>query len=140
MPTAAPHLCTAHGCTAIVPAGRPRCEKHTIQRWADADVSRMAKPETAQAKHIRSGRQWATLSANMRAQNPLCALCGGLTDHIHHIVPLVEAPELAYAASNLAPLCRNCHARVEVMTTAGRREEVAVMLKGRECRVSLGIG
>jgi len=140
MPTAAPHLCTAHGCTAIVPAGRPRCEKHTAQRWADADVSRMARPETAQAARIRSSGQWKQVSATLRAQNPLCAVCGGLAEHMHHIVPLIEAPELAYAPANLAPLCRGCHARVEAMTTAGRREEVAVMLKGRECRVSLGIG
>ena len=121
MPTAAPHLCTAHGCTAIVPAGRPRCERHTIQRWADADVSRMAKPETAQAARIRSGGQWKQVSATLRAQNPLCAVCGGLAEHMHHIVPLIEGGE-RLAPSNLRAACTHCNTSDGARLANSRRE------------------
>jgi 5-methylcytosine-specific restriction endonuclease McrA len=61
-----------------------------------------------------------------RIRAPLC--CDPLGNHAdeprpnansHHIVPLIERPDLAYDLGNLAPLCTACHARVERMERAG---------------------
>jgi 5-methylcytosine-specific restriction endonuclease McrA len=104
------------------------------------DHTRICVIDAEEASRIRSGVAWQKLRDALRHQRPLCALCNRWTEHIHHIVPLVEAPELAYTPSNLAPLCRLCHGRVEAMTTAGRRAEVAALLKGKEFRAVIGIG
>jgi len=38
---------------------------------------------------------------------------------VHHILPLITHPELAFIASNCVPICTGCHSRVEQMERAG---------------------
>lgn len=57
---------------------------------------------------------WRNLSLRKRGENPLCEDCDakGITTpavHVHHIVPINEAPHLRLAWSNLVSLCIPCH-------------------------------
>ena len=54
--------------------------------------------------------RWKQLSMHMRRLHPVCQRCNeDLADHVHHIVPLSQAPALAFELSNLEALCRRCH-------------------------------
>ena len=58
--------------------------------------------------------RWRRLSERFRNDNPLCADCeaAGIVraaEHVHHIKPLEERPELRLVWSNLVSLCRECH-------------------------------
>lgn len=94
---------------------------------ADADRSydlrRGADPRLAEAKRIRSTAQWQKVRAAQLAAHPLCADPFGYhTDRplparqVHHVKPLIERPDLAFDASNLASLCVACHAQIEALS------------------------
>lgn len=53
-------------------------------------------------------------AAALRRDGYRCKLCAryGIikqAEVVHHIVPLEDAPELAYRQSNLVSLCKACH-------------------------------
>jgi 5-methylcytosine-specific restriction protein A len=52
------------------------------------------------------------------ARDPLCEDCLGhdvtrAAQQVHHLVPVVERPDLAFVMDNLRSLCTTCHARRE---------------------------
>lgn len=51
----------------------------------------------------------------MKAEQPLCADCPDdrkrLTDHVHHVLPYEQRPDLGLTRSNLVGLCEACHTR-----------------------------
>jgi 5-methylcytosine-specific restriction endonuclease McrA len=110
-----------------VPAGY--CSAHT-QRAPKAvydQTRRKDDPRLAEAARIRSGVAWQKVRKMHRAYEPLC--CDPFSDHphepranqtSHHIIPLVERPDLAYDMKNLAPLCTRCHAKLERMEREGK--------------------
>jgi len=101
-------------------------------------TTRQASPALAQAKQVRSSARWRRVRALVLSAAPLCADVYGVhaaagrivvATQVDHIVPLIEAPTLAYDASNLQPLCDHCHGRksglerrVERETREGRCE------------------
>ena len=110
--------CIAPGCKATVERGC-RCERHAREH---SDRSPLAK----QAMRIRNSERWKRTRAQFRADFPIC--CDPLrrhpegpepTDEVHHIVPLVENPSLAFTPHNLAPLCQACHHEIERLERAG---------------------
>lgn len=54
-----------------------------------------------------------------------------MTEAVHHIVPLHVAPDEAYTASNLAPLCRRCHDEIESRNRIGI--ETQSLFVGKTC-------
>ena len=75
---------------------------------------------TKSPRQIRNTTRWRKLSEYMRKRYPFCCdpfnkHTATLADDIHHIVPIAKDPELAFTKSNLAPLCRQCHAEVEAI-------------------------
>jgi 5-methylcytosine-specific restriction endonuclease McrA len=63
----------------------------------------------------------------VRARNPLC--CDPLgwhdfypapSEQVHHIQNAEDHPHLIFDPSNLAAVCRSCHAEVERMHKAGQ--------------------
>lgn len=59
---------------------------------------------------------WRELSKFMRMSHPLCAICGGAAEHVHHILSpfrpgLTNAKklELLLDPLNLVCLCAKCH-------------------------------
>ena len=81
------------------------------------------------ADRFRSTATWQRFRKQFRRANPLCANpfgthddVGGLVPmaHVHHIVPISEAPDRALDESNCVALCEQCHNRVEGMVRAGK--------------------
>jgi len=79
---------------------------------------------------IHQDPRWRKVSKWYRLQHPLCEDPYGThkrlgetqkADHVHHIIPLVVDPELAYNGDNLQSLCATCHNRVEAETRKGKR-------------------
>src|SRR5688572_89294 len=75
-----------------------------ITRWTGKALPRPLGKDDA----IYTQRRWKKLSAAYRARNPFCE-CGALVEDVHHVIPILQAPELAYEWSNLVALCRDCH-------------------------------
>jgi 5-methylcytosine-specific restriction protein A len=64
------------------------------------------------------GHDWKQLSQRKRKLDPLCEECqrhGIVTpaEHVHHIVPIAEAPHLRLEWSNLMSVCHSCHDKLE---------------------------
>jgi 5-methylcytosine-specific restriction protein A len=60
---------------------------------------------------VYATHRWKQLSRMVRRQRPVCEVCGNdLATQVHHIVPLRQAPQLAYEPTNLQSLCNACHA------------------------------
>lgn len=104
--------CTAPGCKALLSRGS-RCDLH-------AKEDRDKNPQLARATRIRNGSRWRKVREAFRSDHPVCCDPLGLhpegpepTADVHHIVPLIENPDLAYHYSNLAPLCTRCHQAIE---------------------------
>lgn len=67
-------------------------------------------PENEWASRLRSSVQWQRLRALVLSRRPLCCLCGNLADQVHHIDP--HDRSLFFEPANLAPVCEECHGKV----------------------------
>lgn len=101
---------------------KPNDRKHVSQLYE-------LKRKSSIAKKIRSSSRWRKMRELTLKKNPLCADPFGhheydkapqIASQVHHVVPLFKSPELAYVASNLAPICTRCHAKIEGMERAGK--------------------
>lgn len=84
------------------PAAGPRCPEHTV---TDTRTNRT---------HVawRNDAKWKNLSKRLRKAQPWCSQCSTTVDlTVDHIVPVSQAPELAYAVENCDVLCRSCNGR-----------------------------
>lgn len=65
------------------------------------------------SRAVTKSRRWPALRiAALRRDDWCCVQCGarGWLE-VDHIKPVRDAPELAFALSNLQTLCRSCHSR-----------------------------
>jgi 5-methylcytosine-specific restriction endonuclease McrA len=54
---------------------------------------------------------WAKLSNHHRTRvEPLCRVCAGAGEMVHHVEPVDVAPHRRLDPTNLATLCNRCHA------------------------------
>jgi 5-methylcytosine-specific restriction endonuclease McrA len=104
----------------MMPYSQPKHDGQPHTRTRGPTVSK--DEAEAMARTIRSGRRWRELRAAFIARNPLCAdplswhaMLGQRVpaEDVHHVVPLREAPHMAYCWSNLLSLCRVCHEAVD---------------------------
>lgn len=74
------------------------------------------------ARAIRSTSRWTKVSKRKRARDPFCEDpykyhyddgIARIADGVHHILPVEEAPHLAFDETNLMSLCSVCHAKME---------------------------
>ncbi len=126
MPTRPLSPCLHHGCAALVPRGY--CAAHAKQSSkAQYDAGkRKDDPRLYAAAKFRSGGDWRKLERQHKAAYPLCCDPLGVhgnwpfpTDDSHHIEPLYRRIELGLTWANLAPLCKECHTRIEALERAG---------------------
>ena len=68
-----------------------------------------SRSEKQREQGIHCGWKWRKFRNVLLAQHPLCARCGKLGEHVHHIEPRHAAPERMYDASNCMVLCKQCH-------------------------------
>ena len=131
MPTKPPTPCRHPGCPQLVHDGSGFCALHAadkgmVQSRYD-QTTRRNDPALAMAKKIRDSANWQKVRALHRQLQPLC--CDPLRLHpgipqpnqnSHHIIPLGEAPDLAYDLGNLGPTCTRCHQALEARERAGK--------------------
>ena len=130
MPTQPPSPCRHPGCPSLVWDHSGYCALHQSDKRISARAydagTRRNDPALALAARIRNSVQWQKVRALHKAQCPLC--CDPFKVHVllprpnqqsHHIMSLIERPDLAYDMTNLAPLCTACHGRVEGMERKG---------------------
>ncbi|WP_258043812.1 HNH endonuclease [Mycobacterium kansasii] len=76
-----------------------------------------------------NGAQWKRLSASARRRQPWCLDCGAVNDlTTDHIIPIHEAPELAYEPANIAVRCRPCNSARGTHCTHDERQAVYAAL------------
>lgn len=121
----AKHQCPALHCTALTISRY--CPIHTPEHVKAAkadrdryDETRRSNPALAKAADIRNTIRWRKFARWFRATHPLCYNPFGVhagpvpMQEVHHIVPLRDAPELAFKESNCMSLCIRCHKRIEM--------------------------
>lgn len=92
--------------------------KHAPPRvnWSgrhEYETATLPTPEYSRARKIRSSRRWQLVRDLKIKKNPLCEDCGAPAAEVHHVLPVVARPDLAFTLENLRSLCRDCHARQE---------------------------
>lgn len=123
--------CRAPGCREYATDGG-YCAAHQSRRTTSARTydatTRTGNPALAMAKAIRDGAAWKRFRAWFRAQHPLCCDPLGLhpdrpepMEHVHHVQPLAERPDLALDPGNCQAVCVRCHAQLEARAKACRR-------------------
>lgn len=81
----------------------------------DADVcSKCGPKKRVFDRPIHYGSKWDKYAKQYKLENPLCVNCleRGIvkpSEEVHHVIPVNEAPELMFEASNLKALCIPCH-------------------------------
>ncbi|MBS1691924.1 MAG: HNH endonuclease [Actinobacteria bacterium] len=98
------------------PGRRNRCPEHLPKR--------PNKHLPRHHPHMNGGR-WKRLSVAARRRQPWCLDCGAVADlTVDHVIPIAEAPELAYEPRNLAVRCRPCNSRRGARCTDAERDAV----------------
>jgi len=101
---------------------------HQVRRVSTGAVHKDAAQ--ARAIEIRNSKRWQDTrkSFSEHPDNVLCRDPYGqhkrdgrtvLGTQVHHIQPLIKRPDLAFDWSNLANLCGDCHARIELTERRG---------------------
>jgi len=129
--------CSYPACPQLCATGS-RCIEHMRVQRRLSDYRRLDDPRIALATRIRNGTRWRILRRLLVARNPMCCDPLGihqgdtsLTQSIHHIEGLADAPHRAYEVANTAPVCARCHITVEHKERAG--ECTAQLFLGKEC-------
>jgi 5-methylcytosine-specific restriction endonuclease McrA len=98
--------------TSKVPTAKDPHALSLAQRQRLYDINRR-NPESKRLYHSQA---WVLLSKLILAKRPLCEPClvrGVCTPsrHVHHVLSLVERPDLALDEDNLQACCLACHNR-----------------------------
>lgn len=131
-------------CTAVVISKEERyCTVCDFEHQAEAHKRKQrhqiydATKRDKQQDSIYKDRRWKPTKAKAkRRDHGLCVVCVaenmlGFADIGHHIVPVEEAPELAFDADNVASVCVRHHAAVhaEYDASTERKKNMVNRLK-----------
>src|SRR3981081_4140825 len=111
--------CRQTACPALVQSPAKYCESHTedntaTRRKAEYDRQRAGEEH----RRIYGTVRWKRLRACRLAEHPFCEmedLCVRRTGHaaprtdVHHVLGVVERPDLTYEYENLKAACHECH-------------------------------
>ena len=102
--------CAYPTCPVLVSEGTgSRCPTH--QAAAGAQRRAYDRARSTDPFRIYSSPEWRTFRAQILAQRPTCADCGGVATDLDHLIPVREAPARALDPSNVVPRCHRDHAR-----------------------------
>lgn len=94
--------------------------------YSGKDAGDLARGAESQA--IRNTTRWQRVRDRMLCINPTCpdpfdAHQGRLecSVEVHHVIPLNEAPHLAFVEANLVALCKSCHRTADNMEPIKQR-------------------
>jgi 5-methylcytosine-specific restriction enzyme A len=109
MPQRAKHPCAAHGCAALIEAGR-YCVEHTPNQ-----SQREARPNAHQRGY---GAQWQRLRLRVLRSHPLCADPFGEHARRSEVIAATDIDHIVAKRrggrdedNNLQALCHSCHSR-----------------------------
>jgi 5-methylcytosine-specific restriction endonuclease McrA len=100
----------------------------THQQLVRQSRPRVQHQHVTEAQRIRSSARWQETRERYSRAHPLCRDPYGqhardgravVGTQVHHVRPLVLNPELAFDDDNLANLCGDCHARIELTERRG---------------------
>ena len=105
MPTRPARLCLVAGC------GRPA---KTRGRCARCSSKASRERTELRGPRVYDTALWKRLRSAVLALSPLCVDCKGEgrvepATEVDHRIPIRDAPDLAFDASNLQPLCKRHH-------------------------------
>lgn len=116
----------------------PTCEVGRKVVHQVYDKKRYEDDRLGPAARFRSTARWQRVRASQIAKHPVCAdpfrdhdldLGGGVAaSGVHHVVALVERPDLGCDPANLRSLCSRCHNTVEAMYRKDRDSAVRLFL------------
>jgi len=98
----------------------------TLSELKKKSYKREFRPLT-EARKIRDTGRYQRFRSRFRKKHPIC--CDPLSihpnevkqiEHVHHIIGVNERPDLALCEDNCAPLCTECHGRIEGMERTGK--------------------
>ena len=117
--------CRYPGCRALLDKSG-YCDEHKASAPKRHSVYdrhvRSKDPALAMAARIRSSERWRKVRRSQLSGHPLCQDPFGehkrrntteTATQVHHVIGLIDRPELAFHASNLMSVCTACHARLE---------------------------
>jgi 5-methylcytosine-specific restriction protein A len=58
-------------------------------------------------------RAWQRLRRQQLLREPACIRCGAFATVVHHKIPHKGNPNLFFASTNLASICKRCHDSIE---------------------------
>ena len=96
------------------------------------------RPQLSRKERHRTAA-WDRLSRRLRPQSPFCESpgCTATTDlTVDHIIPIDEAPELAFEPLNCRVLCRSCNSRRRNTCTDAERQAVHAAIAARKRRAT----
>lgn len=116
MPNAAKRPCTKPGCHRLVTGRAARCELHPYpKRNFNQENKWRGSPRERGYDRI-----WEKARKMYLAEHPICEECHrAVADTVHHVVPIVDAPELRLVEENFMGVCRGCHPIVEARSRKG---------------------
>lgn len=87
--------------------------------------------------HVYRSRRWAAVRQAARRRDDFkCTSCGARGRlEVHHVEPVRDRPDLAFALSNLTTLCPRCHVETE-RGSAPTADAIAwrnLLRKGHQC-------
>jgi 5-methylcytosine-specific restriction endonuclease McrA len=97
------------------PPGQQEKKKHAWN-WDTFDDPEVSK--------LLSSKRWRDLRMYVFNHHPLCVLCERPAQELHHIDPVRKNMPLFFRVDNLAPLCEECHAKVNSAYRRGIKPEV----------------
>ena len=130
--------CNHTGCNRLIPATESYCEKHKNQ----AVVSQKEydqKIRDKEGKRFLNSVAWQTIRKQTLIRDQGLDVYLFVTeqrivkaDHVHHIIPRADAPELALDINNLISLSNDTHSYIESQYRKSNAEKEAMQKKLNE--------
>lgn len=113
MPTAPRKPCRYPGCHELVTGGY--CDAHARERDRSYDERRGNDPRLSLAVRIRNSARWQHFRTYRLGKDPICQHphCDRPSTDVHHVVKIIDNPDLAFVESNTRCLCALHHSQEE---------------------------
>lgn len=86
-----------------------RIEQFRPAYLPDAKRLYQSTDKRKEANLFYASKPWREFRAWYLRAHPLCVDCQAPATEVHHEIPRLEAPLLAYVESNMQPQCHSCH-------------------------------
>jgi 5-methylcytosine-specific restriction enzyme A len=111
MPT---RFCKHPSCSAYATKCERFCEKHKSDEPKPDRSEYDKNRRNPESKKFYNSPLWRAVREDVLALRPVCEVCQRTSaEHVHHIIPLSERPDLETELNNLQAVCSKCHSSIE---------------------------